>query len=492
MNRVLLLLCLSFMVPPISASHIGSPDVFCEGAAGPYRLFVTVRTPPMIPGIAHIEARVLEGNVTDIRIAPLRIVGEGSQNAPPSDSMDKSQSKAQSFTGQLWLMESGSWQVRMEVFGAQGNAQMAVPVPAAARRTLKMDKPTGFLLAALMIFLVASMIAILGAAVRESQLESGAEASPALRRRGRIGMVVAAVMLVAILFLGNMWWDVAASSRAKLMMYKAPPIEASVQNGNTIVVKMGFSSWHDFRKQMLVNKIIPDHGHLMHLFLIRTPDFSNFYHLHPDQTSPDTFAQRMPAVAAGDYALFADIVRESGFPDTMTTQVTLPDVAGSPPSGDDSEATDSHATNVAFGHGRQVTFPDGSRWDWVFDGQTIHAQQPLLLRFRVFNKDGKPASDLEPYMGMAGHLVLVKRDLSVFAHVHPAGSAPMAALMLVGNQTSDTAQAAHAMPGMPATSIPAEIMFPYGFPQPGDYRLFVQIKRNGQVETGVFDAHAEP
>jgi len=86
----------------------------------------------------------------------------------------------------------------------------------------------------------------------------------------------------------------------------------------------------------------------------------------------------------------------------------------------------------------------------------------------------------------------VKRDLCVFPHVHPAGSAPMAALMLVGSQTSDSAQAAHAMPGMPATSIPAEIKFPYGFPQPGDYRLFVQIKRSGQVETGVFDAHAEP
>jgi hypothetical protein len=38
-------------------------------------------------------------------------------------------------------------------------------------------------------------------------------------------------------------------------------------------------------------------------------------------------------------------------------------------------------------------------------------------------------------------------------------------------------------------TLPAEVSFPYGFPQPGDYRLFIQIKRNGQIETGVFDAH---
>src|SRR5260370_37325945 len=113
----------------------------------------------------------------------------------------------------------------MEVFGAQGNAQMAVPVPAAARRTLKMDKPTGFLLAALMLFLVASMIAILGAAVRESQLESGAEASPALRRRGRIGMAGSAVVLVAIRVLGNRWWGVAASSGANPNMDQRTPIQ---------------------------------------------------------------------------------------------------------------------------------------------------------------------------------------------------------------------------------------------------------------------------
>jgi hypothetical protein len=39
--------------------------------------------------------------------------------------------------------------------------------------------------------------------------------------------------------------------------------------------------------------------------------------------------------------------------------------------------------------------------------------------------------------------------------------------------------------------IPAEVSFPYGFPKPGPYRIFVQMKRGGQVVTGIFSVRVE-
>lgn len=162
----------------------------------------------------------------------------------------------------------------------------------------------------------------------------------------------------------------------------------------------------------------------MHLFLIGLPNLDRFYHLHPDQTAGGSFAERLPAVAAGNYALFADIVRESGFPDTMTARIALPDVPGNPPAGDDSATTAIASFSDPTGPATSVTLSDHSRCEWLIDPQGLHSGRPVILRFRIFDKDGKPASDLEPYMGMASHLIIVKRNLTVFAHVHPSVPCP--------------------------------------------------------------------
>src|SRR5262249_42785616 len=103
---------------------------------------------------------------------------------------------------------------------------------------------------------------------------------------------------------------------------------------------------------------------------------------------------------------------------------------------------------------------------------------------RIEDQNGRPAEDLQLYMGMPGHAAFVKKDRTVFAHVHPSGSVPMASLSLTAPAGADP-HAGHIL----GAGIPPVVSFPYGLPQPGDYRIYVQIKRAGQVETGVFDAH---
>ena len=89
--------------------------------------------------------------------------------------------------------------------------------------------------------------------------------------------------------------------------------------------------WIDF------NDLILDHEHLMHLFLVRSPGMDVFWHLHPERTGSGSFTQNLPAMPAGHYQIFADVVLSSGFPVTMIGQIDLPSgITGQPLAGDDS------------------------------------------------------------------------------------------------------------------------------------------------------------
>ena len=121
----------------------------------------------------------------------------------------------------------------------------------------------------------------------------------------------------------------------------------------------------------------------------------------------------------------------------------------------------------------------------------IHARELTLLKFRVETALGKPADGMELYLGMPAHAALFKRDFSVFAHLHPSGTVPMASLELAKPPSSPNPHAGHSMSSM-TEALPAEVSFPYGFPTPGEYRIFVQVRRAGAVQTGTFDLVVSP
>ena len=464
-----------------------------------------MRVPQVIPGIAQIEIRSESPDVREIRIAPMQLTGPGSQYAPTPDVAERSKTDPQFFTGNLWLMEFGSLQVRVDADGARGAGHLAVPVPAVAQRTLAMQKPLGFLLAALMLLLASAIVSIASAAVREGDLPPGTAAPAAKIRRSRVALAVAAAVVIGVLFIGGEWWK-SDDARFARRVYSPPQLEASLSpNGHLILrANSGPIVAGNPRRPadtLTLSNLIPDHEHLMHFFMIRTPQMDSFWHLHPSPGADETFSLDLPNIPPGHYQLFADVVLSSGFPVTMVGQLDVPAFNGGPLTGDNSGVTsvpiaESPKDNPSF------TLPDGGKMIWQRASLPLKSNQPLSFKFDVQDKEGKPAHDLEPYMGMAAHAEIVRSDFSVFAHVHPAGSVSMAALDLaqMGVSPDSQASAADSMSGMAGMNMPgmnmsgasepigSEISFPYGFPKPGLYRVFVQIKRSGKIETAIFDA----
>jgi hypothetical protein len=146
--------------------------------------------------------------------------------------------------------------------------------------------------------------------------------------------------------------------------------------------------------------------------------------------------------------------------------------------------------------------------------------------------DGKPA-ELDAYLGMGGHAAVIRNDGNVYIHMHPAGTVNMAAQNVLKKRVADTTKLAiyptdakafsdsvdtwiqyvNSLPealrdSLLTTDMPFEnnmgatmqmdrethsnmLSFPYMFPAAGQYRIWVQVKRNGQVLTAAFDKLVE-
>src|SRR5579863_10206000 len=125
MQRLFTIL-LVLLAAPLVHAHVGSPDVYYEGDAGPYHLFVTVRVPQVIPGVAEVEVRADSDDVMGISTAVTWIAGPAAKNLPVPDIAMRSKTDPRFFTSSIWLMEYGSLRMVIGVKGAHGPAQLAV------------------------------------------------------------------------------------------------------------------------------------------------------------------------------------------------------------------------------------------------------------------------------------------------------------------------------------------------------------------------------
>jgi hypothetical protein len=478
------LVLLALLIAAPATAHIGVNDVFFEGLAGPYPLYVSIRPPQVIPGIAEISIRAAAKDIERITIAPMTLTGPGSIYPPTPDITTRSSVDPQLFQGAVWIMNAGAWQVRLQVEGKRGAAKLGVPVRAVSKRVTTMDRTTGTILAVLIGMLAFGAAGILSAAFREAQLAPGDLPDPRRRRRGQYALAAGTALAVALIWLGWAWWGAEAQDYER-SIYRSLALRPQLA-GNKLLLNLEHTGW--FQKQSL-DDLAADHGYPMHLYAVRKPNLDVVYHLHPKQLSPGRFELPLPALPKGDYQLFGDIVHSGGFPETLTASVLISEQI-SPGANQEDDAGAILRDKFDLKTEQNL---DDLRVRMLSPVRT-QASAPLTLRFLVEDRNGNPASNLTSYLGMPAHLAILAQDLSVFSHVHPAGNISMTAFEIAQkNILPISANVLPSVHGSTAASerVEAEFNFPFGFPRAGNYRLILQFRADGIVRTTAFDIVAE-
>ena len=528
-----LTILLLFSTPFITFAHIGSAGVVQEGKAGNYQVQVYVEPPDVIPGTAKISVMVDGKDITSVKMSPIYFF-TGDEGSPRSD--EGILTAAGSYDGQIWLMESGAASVKVTIDGARGKGEVLIPIAALSTAQRKLPSSLGWILAGLALLLVGIMTTIIGASTGDSLLKSGQFLDKKTQRRRLVGSTIGASFCGLLLFGGNMWWN---SESADYQRFMYQPYTATskikIENGQRVLSFMIDST---SVKGRLTSFIVPDHGKLMHLFLVKEGTMDAFAHLHPVRKDTVTFEAILPNLPAGKYLIYADVLRFHGLQNTIADTVEIPQtpkVNVLPVLSGDSDDTYvvTNAINtkanllrdatitICGTQGVKTPLQDGSSIVWEeIPNQKLMAGKVYDLKFSVLAPDGK-AAKLQTYLGMMGHAAVIKDDGSVYIHLHPNGTFSTTAVQIMQKRIAETTNQRPNLnnPKRFRDSIDnvlaklqtmteadrdkflmgdmkheanghhgGEVTFPYVFPKTGNYRIWLQVKREGKILTGVFDA----
>ncbi|GAA4986417.1 hypothetical protein [Actinopolymorpha pittospori] len=189
------------------------------------------------------------------------------------------------------------------------------------------------------------------------------------------------------------------------------------------------------------------HEKELHFIVVRR-DLSGFQHLHPVHAGNGVWSVPLTLPAAGNYRAFADF-QAYGVKDGVTLGMDL-----SAP-GDFSPKALPRRTTTASVDGYAV----------ALKGNLVAGRTSKLTL--TVSRDGKPVTDLQPYLGAYGHLVALRAGDLAYLHVHPDGE-----------------------PGDGKTKPGPAITFYAEVPSAGSYRLYLDFQHRRAVRTAEFTAIA--
>lgn len=534
-NNILKYILILLLSSPLGVrGHIGSAGVVHEGKAGNYSVQVYVEPPDVIPGTAKVSVMVDGNDIKSVKMSPI-YYWTGDEGSPRSD--EGIMTEEGKYEGKIWLMENGAASVKVVIEGARGKGDVLIPIAALSTAQRQLPSSLGWILAGLALLLVGIMTTIIGASTGDSLLKVGESENNSTKKRRLVGSTIGASFCGLLLFGGNMWWN-AETADYQRNIYRPYTATSSVslRSGQRILNFKIDSASINGRSTSF---IIPDHGKLMHMFLVKEGSMEVFAHLHPSRKDTLTFEAPLPNMPAGKYLIFADVLRYHSLQNTITDTVEIPQtpkVNVMPTLTGDSDDTFvvTNAINksansvvdesitICGSPGVKTKLQDGSSIVWEEKpNQKLMAGKVYDLKFSVLTPDGKPA-ELQTYLGMMGHAAVIKDDASVYIHLHPNGTYSSTAVQVLQKRIDETdnkrprlnnakrfrdsvdnvlaklqsmteAERDKLLMGNMKHEIDGhhggQVTFPYVFPKAGHYRVWLQVKREGKILTGVFDAN---
>lgn len=523
-----------FFISFSTFAHIGSAGVVHEGKAGNYSVQIYVEPPDVIPGTAKVSVMVDGNDIKSVKMSPI-YYWTGDEGSPRSD--EGVMTEAGKYEGKIWLMENGAASVKVVIAGARGKGEVLIPIAALSTAQRQLPSSLGWILAGLALLLVSIMTTIIGASTGDSLLKVGEPENNSTKKRRIVGSTIGASFCGLLMFGGNMWWNTeTADYQRNIYRPYTATSSISLRDGQRILnFKIDSSSVNG----RLMSFIIPDHGKLMHMFLVKEGTMDVFAHLHPSRKDTLTFEAPLPNMPAGKYLIFADVLRYHSLQNTITDTVEIPQtpkVNVMPTFTGDSDDTFvvTNALNktrnsvvkesitICGTPGLKTMLQDGSSIVWEEKpNQKLMAGHVYDLKFSVLAPDGKPA-ELQTYLGMMGHAAVIKDDASVYIHLHSNGTYSSTAVQVLQKRIDETSNKRPNLDNAKKfrdsvdnvlTKLQAmteaerdkllmgnmkhelighhngQVTFPYAFPKAGHYRVWLQVKREGKILTGVFDAN---
>jgi hypothetical protein len=213
-----------------------------------------------------------------------------------------------------------------------------------------------------------------------------------------------------------------------------------------------------------LSKFEVTHEKIMHFISIRK-DLQYFQHLHPDYDSKtNEFSVNLSFPGDGPYRIFADFVPGNDNPRKLPVTVYTDVSVGKSFKELPLEANQSKSKTT-----------DGYEITYLFPDEMELRKQRDITYSLVINRNGKPVTDLENYLGARGHSVIIKQGTLDYIHTHATEAHDMSM------EGMDHSQMGHAMHTAERAS--NMIDFTTSFPQAGIYKVFTQFQHNGKVIT---------